>query len=267
MYKDTAITKTLQSYCYARIFAPVSLPASSLTDTDPAMETAVLYLRVSTDQQADSGLGLAAQEKACRDTAERLGLPVSSVHVDAGVSGSTPVHKRPSLVAALADLSRGSVLIVAKRDRLSRDGYVTLATEREVQRIGARLVSAAGEGTGEGEEEISALILRRITDLIAEVEREMTRARTRAALAAKKERGERAGNVPFGFRLSTDGQTLLPCDRERDIAARVSDLRAAGCTYREIVDALNREGVRTRKGGRLYTRNVEVILRAVPSFS
>ena len=56
----------------------------------PSVTAAVVYLRVSTDEQAESGLGLAAQEYACRMLAGNAGLSVEAVHIDDGVSGAVP---------------------------------------------------------------------------------------------------------------------------------------------------------------------------------
>ncbi|MGH7867005.1 MAG: recombinase family protein, partial [Candidatus Dormibacteraceae bacterium] len=80
----------------------------------------VAYCRVSTEEQAISGLGLAAQEKAIRADCKRRGLPLLVVHSDPGVSGKSLA--RPALTAALKalDAGNGSILMVAKLDRLSR---------------------------------------------------------------------------------------------------------------------------------------------------
>lgn len=59
------------------------------------MQRAVVYLRVSTDEQAESGLGLESQLSACRAAAERLGLAIASIHED-DVSGGLPLDRHPS---------------------------------------------------------------------------------------------------------------------------------------------------------------------------
>src|SRR4051794_29844338 len=90
------------------------------------------YLRVSTDQQADSGLGLEAQRGAVLKTAERLDLPLTDVFTDAGLSGALDLEDRPSLFAAVQALKRGDVLIVAKRDRIGRDLIGVATIERAI---------------------------------------------------------------------------------------------------------------------------------------
>src|SRR5579872_6505793 len=147
------------------------------------------YTRVSTGAQAVSGLGLEAQEAQIRTTAARLGLEVAAIFSDEGLSGSLSLEERPQLLAAVDALSRGDVLLVAKRDRLGRDVVAVALIERLVARKGARVVSAAGEGTDA--EDPTALLMRRIVDSFAEYERLLIGARTKAALKAKRARGER----------------------------------------------------------------------------
>jgi DNA invertase Pin-like site-specific DNA recombinase len=103
--------------------------------------------------------------------------------------------------------------------------------------------------------------MRHILDAAAEYERALIRMRTKAALAAKRARGERAGAVPFGFRLGADGRSLLDHDAERAALARVRALRAAGMTIRGIVAALAGEGLRSRAGRPFVRGSIENLLR------
>src|SRR5687768_5521074 len=130
------------------------------------------YLRVSTDQQADSGLGLEAQREAVQKTAARLGLPLAGVFTDAELSGALDLENRPNLFAAVQGLRRGDVLIVAKRDRVGRDLVGVAMIERSIMRKGGRIVSAAGEGT-DGGTDAGAMLQRQILDEFAEYERRL----------------------------------------------------------------------------------------------
>lgn len=207
----------------------------------------ICYTRVSTDEQAESGAGLAAQLFACRGWAARSGAGLAAVFTDEGLSGAKSLEDRPALLDAVARLGSGDVLLVAKRDRLGRDPIVVALIEASVSRKGARVVSAAGEGT-EGDEP-SNVLMRRMVDAFAEYERLIIKARTRAALAAKARRGERVGGVPFGSRLAADGRTLLPDAAELGTLALIRRLRADGLSLRAVAAALNRRGVPTKNGG------------------
>jgi site-specific DNA recombinase len=175
---------------------------------------AIAYLRVSTDQQAESGLGLEAQEAAVQSAAFRLRLTIARTFVDGGTSGKLGIEDRPVLLEAVAALRRGDVLLVAKRDRIGRDVIVVAMIERLVAKRDARVISAAGEGTES--DDPAGVLMRRLIDSFSEYERLIISARTRAALAAKRRRGERvSGIVPFGYRLAADGRTLEVHARRR----------------------------------------------------
>src|SRR5947199_162325 len=99
---------------------------------------AIGYIRVSTEQQAESGLGLDAQQTAVAAAASRLRLEVARTFVDAGTSGGLAIEDRPVLLDAVANLRRGDVFLVAKRDRLGRDVIAVAMIERLVSKRGAR---------------------------------------------------------------------------------------------------------------------------------
>lgn len=215
---------------------------------------AVPYYRVSTDEQADSGAGRNAQHDACESWSRRLEIPLAEPCVDDGVSGADPLDKRPGLLDALALLDKGDVLLVAKRDRLGRDPIVVAMIEATVNRKGCRVVSTAGEGT-DGDDPTSVL-MRRIIDAFAEYERLIIIARTRAALAAKKRRGQRTGRVPLGYDLADDGArskaghpiALIANVEEATTVAMIGACRAEGMSLRAIAGALTSKGVRTKDG-------------------
>jgi site-specific DNA recombinase len=208
---------------------------------------AIGYLRVSTDQQAESGLGLEAQEAAVRSAASRLRLEVVRIFVDGGTSGKLGIEDRPVLLEAVASLRRGDVLLVAKRDRLGRDVIAVAMIERLITKRRGRVVSAAGEGTEN--DDPAGVLMRRLIDSFGEYERLLISARTRAALAAKRRRGERvSGIVPFGYRLAADRRALEVHAEEAATRQAILRLRAEGRSLRAVADALNAAGILTRAG-------------------
>lgn len=207
------------------------------TNSEPRI---VAYLRVSTDEQKDSGHGLNAQEDACRRYGE-----VDALFTDAGVSGAAPLSDRPGLLMAIDSLAKGDTLIVAKRDRLGRDPIVVAMIEAAVSRKGAKVASAAGEGT-DGDQPTDVL-MRRIVDAFAEYERLVLRARTKAALRAKSDRGERVGRVPFGYRLADDRVKLVKDETEQQILRSIVYMHEHGVTWRDIAIEL---GTNPRTGGK-----------------
>ena len=217
---------------------------------------AIGLLRVSTADQGESGLGLAAQRAAVEAAANRLGLELVSVHEEVA-SGAAPLEKRTGLMAALGELGRGDVLLTAKRDRVARDPIILAMVERLAQRAGARLISAAGEGTGD--DDPTSVLMRRIVDAFAEYERLVIGARTKAALRAKRAQGLVTGTAPYGFRADAEGR-LQRAPREQKVIAAVLKAKADGLSERRIMALLHAKGFRSRKGGKLYRGQIRSIL-------
>jgi site-specific DNA recombinase len=218
------------------------------------------YLRVSTQDQAESGAGLAAQLDACQRFAKSQDAALVAVFEDQGVSGAKGLEARPGLLDAIATLSLGDVLVVAKRDRLGRDPIKVAMIESAVTRKGARIVSAAGEGT-DGDDPASVL-MRRMIDAFAEYERLLIGARTKAALGAKKRRRERTGSVPYGYSLAVDGVHLDPVGDEQKVIAEARRLHAAGQSLRAIARELERRGFVSRAGKAFLAEQVKRLLAA-----
>ena len=220
---------------------------------------AVGYLRVSTDQQAESGLGLDAQRHAIEQAAARYALCVVAFHEDAGLSGAKDIEDRPGLLEAVSILRRGDVLVVAKRDRLGRDVVAVALIERLIARKGARVLSAAGEGTES--DDPTALLMRRIVDAFGEYERLLIGSRTKLALKAKRAQGLRAGNVPYGYGLATDRKTLVPRAEEQRTLEAIRNLRSQGCSMPQIAARLNAGGHLTRCGSAWRFEYIRRLLR------
>ena len=196
------------------------------------------YVRVSTDYQTESGAGLSAQKDACRQWAEKQGIEITTVFSDEGVSGSTNLEKRPSLMEAINLLHKGDILIVAKRDRLGRDIIHVAMIEAAINRKGARVISVAGEGTCS--EDPSSILMRRMIDAFAEFERNIICERTKVAMQAKKKKNERVGHIPFGLRLSKDGIHLEECPKEQRILNQIQELKNRGFSIRKIAEEMNK---------------------------
>jgi len=214
------------------------------------------YVRSSTEDQS---LGPVAQRHALEAWVRARGAELVALHEDLGLSGGAALEKRPGLLAALDALREhgAGVLLVAKRDRLARDVLVAAMVERLAARVGASVVSAAGEGEGN---DPAAQLMRTIVDAFAAYERALIRQRTRAALAVKRGRGERTGDVPFGFRLAPDGVHLEELPEEQDVIAEVRRLGGQGLTLRAICERLASLGFSPRSGA-WHPQKVARILR------
>lgn len=216
---------------------------------------AVAYLRASTDEQR---LGPEAQRSSIESWALATKIDVLAWQIDQGVSGGSDLNDRPALGAALALLKseRAGWLVIAKRDRLARDVQVAFSIERAVVACGAQVISADGVGNGSGDAD---QFLRTILDAAAAYERALIRSRTKAALAAKKARGLRAGEVPFGYHADPSGK-LLPTLEEQETISLVLRLRASGLSQRAIAAECNKQERFSRSGTPLRQSQIARIL-------
>jgi DNA invertase Pin-like site-specific DNA recombinase len=236
---------------------------------------AIAYIRASRDEQK---LSLEAQRQSLEAWAAREGVHVAAWHVDAGVCSVDAIEERPALLSALAAIRghKATLLVVAKRDRIARDVMLTAMVERDARKAGAVVVSAAGEGNGSTPADA---FMRTIIDGAGAYELAMIRARTKAALGAKKARGEVSGRLPYGQRAAADGRhgsrcvvagrasTCAGCLRleahpgEAATIARAKELSDAGLTVRAIADALAAEGHCNRAGKPLAFQAIGLFLR------
>jgi DNA invertase Pin-like site-specific DNA recombinase len=205
----------------------------------------VSYLRVSTRAQGQSGLGLDAQRKAVADylNGGRWSLIAEYVEVESGAN-----DERPKLAEALARCRiHDATLVIAKLDRLSRDAHFLLG----LQKAGVKFVATDMPEANE--------LIVGIMAVVAQAERKMISARTKAALQAAKERGVKLGGDRGNLReVSAKGrQAALEARRKTirqragDLAPIITELKAKGITsLRGTANELNARGVPAARGGR-----------------
>lgn len=212
------------------------------------MGSAVIYTRVSTAKQAMSENGLEAQMEDCIQYCEKNGLEVAGIYRDAGVSGSADIADRPGLLEAIEGLEKGSILVVAKRDRIARDVLISAVIEKMVSDKKASLVSADGAGNGD---DPSSVLMRNILNAMAMYERSLASIRTKAAMRNMKTHRKVYGKIPFGYRR--EGNFFVEDDRELQILKDCAELRAAKVRWDAIVAELNAAG-RFNRAGNPWTR-------------
>jgi DNA invertase Pin-like site-specific DNA recombinase len=219
------------------------------------MERAVAYIRVSTQRQHRSGLGIDAQRDAIQRFADSEHLSIVAEFVEAETGkGFDALERRPKLVAALsaAKAARCSV-VVAKLDRLSRDvAFVAGLMAERVPFIVAELGRDADP------------FMLHLYAALAEKERRLISERTRAALAAKKASGALLGN-PYNLSLAGSAGRAALCQAAdafaEDLAPVIATIRADGAnTLRSMAAELNRRGFKSARGGKWHPSSVANLL-------
>ncbi len=218
---------------------------SSRKRTPALAPLTVGYARVSTTEQQ---AGLDAQTIAIHAEAERRGWTVE-VAVDHGVSGGITPDARPALGPLLAQLdARGGTLLVARLDRLGRSlaDLATLLDRAQARGWAVVVLDVAGLDMSTPVGRMTAGVL----GSVAAFERDLIRARTREALAARRAAGVRLGR---------------PRLLDPTLADRIRAERTAGSTLAAVADRLNVEGVRTPTGREWTPATVRKITLQAPA--
>lgn len=214
------------------------------------MKQYVIYKRVSTASQGESGLGLDAQERDIRlflDTYSDTPYEVVAECVDV-LSGKTA--DRPQLQEALALVrSTGAELLVAKLDRLSRK-VSFIATLMDDPKVKLRVASMPHADKFQ----------LHIYAALAEQEREFISLRTTAALAEAKARGVKLGGLRDKTMQRNAAIQANAAARAQKVAGIIVPLREAGKPLQEIADHLNSAGVPTARGGSWQPSQVKRVL-------
>jgi site-specific DNA recombinase len=206
---------------------------------------AIGYIRVSTQEQAESGLSLSYQGAKIRSYCEALDIELLDVLADAGFSAKS--MNRPAMQDIIKMIERKEVdaVVILKLDRLTRSvkdlGFIT----ELINKTGVALVSvqdSINTSTAAGR-----LVLN-VLGSVAQWERESNGERVKAAMSVKKSAGQRVGDVPYGFDLADDGITLIANEIEQKTLELIRELRAKGLSFRKIANELESRGIETKKG-------------------
>lgn len=214
----------------------------------------VAYLRVSTQKQGYSGLGLEAQREIIEKYLKAV-IPIAEfVEVESGRH-----NDRPKLKEAL-DLCRktGAVLIVAKMDRLSRNvAFTSRLLESDVEIVFCDFPQANK-------------MMIHIVSAIAQYEAELTATRTKQALQAKKSRGCKLGNPEhlmdkheeaIEASNKTNRKKAHENPNNKRAVALLRSLVKQGLSLQQMADTLNDEGFQTSKGYRFQPTTVQRLIK------
>jgi len=224
------------------------------------MSTAIGYIRVSTDQQAEEGVSLDAQRERLEAYAKMQGLDLVEIIEDAGISGTVPLADRDggaALITALVD-HQAKHVVSLKLDRLFRDAADALNQTRQwdKDKIALHLIDVGGQSINTS----SAMGRMFLTMMagFAELERNLISERTASALRHKKQKGEVYSALPLGYE-DQDGQ-LVPVDEEMVIVSEIRAMRQNGLSLHKIANDLNGRGIVGKRGGKFYASTIRAIL-------
>lgn len=210
------------------------------------MKQFVIYTRVSTKSQGDSGLGLEAQERDIRLYLENYAEQQHEVigtfcDVESGTKAD-----RPQLQEALELVRRKqATLLLAKLDRLSRK-VSFIATLMDDKKVDFKVASMP----------TADKVMLHIYAVLSEAERDFISTRTKAALQEAKARGVKLGGSRPNNQARHDAVKELADQMALKVFQLIKDNRKAGRSYRFIAEQLNELKVATAKGGKWYASTV-----------
>lgn len=225
---------------------------------------AAIYLRVSTEEQGDTGYGLDAQRTKCEAMATVKGWDVAAVYTDEGISGTKGRSDRPALEAMMTAACGGEVgaVIVSSLDRLGRNTRLVLQLIDELDGCGAVIVSCRESldtttPTGRFTLTMFAALAQLDRDQIVERTTDGRNARGRID-------GERGGRLPFGYCRPADGIAVDPGAAE--VVRRIFAMRGDGYRLTDIATALNGDGIASPRGAAWHPSSVHYILKSEDAY-
>jgi DNA invertase Pin-like site-specific DNA recombinase len=224
----------------------------------------VAYLRVSTDKQGRSGLGIEAQAAAVAQHIRQAGCELLATYTEVETGKKDSLGNRPELRKAIAHAKRSKgTLVVAKLDRLARSVAVTSMLHQS----GIDFVCVDNPSANR--------LTVQILSAVAEAEARAISERTKAALAAYKARGGRLGaSLPQcrnlthearakGARSAAEAHRKNAVEAYTDVAPLIQNLRRNGKSLRMIAHSLNLEGQSTRRDKMWNPMQVKRVLESL----
>jgi site-specific DNA recombinase len=197
-----------------------------------------LYIRVSTDEQAERGYSVPEQRRVVSAYAEERGWRVVALEVDDGYSGKVGVRPGLDRLTALAEAGEVDVILARWRNRFFRDRYLRLGYERQMKEYGVQLVALNDTGNRLGDA---------MTDEFDDWYREEVRKNTINGRMEKARQGKliRCHTPVYGFEYTPDGCGYVVVPERMAVARRVIESVARGETIHSIKRDLERDGVPT----------------------
>lgn len=210
------------------------------------------YIRVSTDEQAESGLGLEAQITQVKAMAVVKQWVEPIIYEDAGISGATALSKRKDAKRLIADIEAGKIqaVIIPSLDRIGRKsniimGFADFLMERDIKLISCK--ESLDTSTPQG------YFVLQIFAAVAELERGLISERTKAALEVRgKKFGYKSGRLPLGYKRI--GETIVVDEEAAKLVRRIFRQHELHISQNEIARRL------TKATGKLWRQSTIAVI-------
>lgn len=224
--------------------------------TNDNIRCVVGYVRVSSQEQADQGISIAAQKNKIKQWTELHDYSILGIYSDKGMSGTRT--NRPGLKTALEmACTHKAIFVVYSLSRFSRSTTDTLKFTSQLQKAEAELVSIS--------EQIDTLsaagkMIFRVLAVLNEFESDLGSERTKAALDYRRAKGLKTGGfTPYGYFADKDKRLHFE-PKEQQVIKQMRAMVNNGMNYQSIAKQLNEQGIKTKKGKKWYGNVIKAIV-------
>lgn len=224
-----------------------------------------LYVRVSTEKQAEYGVSLDAQQAELTRYCKDRGWAIAELYVDSGVSAKNT--DRPAFQRMIRDIKKGTInaIVVTKLDRLTRSIRNLCEINDEILKaLGVHLVCTKD---GIDTSSVSGGLIMHLLALIGQMERENTAIRVSSAISHIRESGGHYGKVPFGkmtvpHPTQPNMKQLVDCPKNGPWLEQIKKWYSEGKQPTEIARLLNERGIKPYYSDKWSLWNVDSLLRS-----
>lgn len=216
---------------------------------------AIGYVRVSTQKQVSDGLSIEAQTAKIRQWADFHDYELIHLFIDEGLSGKNVIN-RPQLNQALSLLKQDMAFVFYSLSRVSRNVIDTISIGERIRTAGADMVSLSEKIDTTG---AAGRMIFNLLAVLNQFERDQVSERTKMVMGYLRENNKVYSHVPYGYDRQ-DNDLIVNTEESKQIEYMIK-LRMKGYGFRKIATTLNKENIKSKHGGKWYSKTVEQVIQ------
>lgn len=219
---------------------------------------ALINARYSTDNQNPDSIEV--QVGKCTEWCHKNGIPILGVYADEATSGMKDT--RPRYAAMMRDLKDGvgDMVVIYDQSRMFRKMTAWFDFRDQLSAMGVQVVSVTQPMIGKDLRDPTNFLTEGSMALFNQIWALQTRQKVLEKMRYMAKNGQHTGGKPALGYMVEDGRLVI-CEDEAKIVRRIFDEYASGQSYREIVDGLNRDGIKTKRGNPFGANSLHDLLK------
>ncbi len=218
---------------------------------------AMILARYSTDNQNPDSIDV--QVNKCTQWCNQKGMPILGVFADEAVSGMKDTRPQYEAMMRQLGMGIGDTVVIYDQSRMFRKMTAWFAFRDELTKMGVSVVSVTQPIIGKDLRDPTNFLAEGSMALFNQIWALQTRQKVMEKMRYMATHGQHTGGKPaLGYKV-VDGH-LEVCEEEAAIVRRIFSEYAAGITYREIINGLNRDGLKTKRGNAFGSNSLHDLL-------